>query len=105
VLASPIAASAANACTYVGIGLAPSVYLVGALLAASGFAVTMWNVVTVTWGCGALTPDGGAVAHAPQGTRDPGGTRPRDGAAQAPDWPQSVAKPKVSCNPVSASAR
>jgi hypothetical protein len=48
VLASPIAASAANACTYVGIGLAPSVYLVGALLAASGFAVTMWNVVTVT---------------------------------------------------------
>jgi MFS family permease len=47
-LPSLIVASAANACIYIGIGLAPSVYLVGALFAANGFAVTMWNVVTVT---------------------------------------------------------
>jgi MFS family permease len=47
-LASLIVASALNAAVYLGIGLAPSVYVVGALLAVNGFLVTMWNVVTVT---------------------------------------------------------
>jgi MFS family permease len=47
-LRSLIVASAANALIYVGIGLSPNVYTVGALLAVNGFTVTMWNVVTVT---------------------------------------------------------
>jgi MFS family permease len=52
-LRSLIIACGANAVIYVGIGLAPSAspagaLVAGALLAANGFAVTMWNVVTVT---------------------------------------------------------
>ena len=47
-LPSLIVASVANAAIYVGIGLAPSAYVVGGLFVVSGFAVTMWNVVTVT---------------------------------------------------------
>jgi MFS family permease len=52
-LRSLIIACGANAVIYVGIGLAPSAWpagplVAGALLAANGFAVTMWNVVTVT---------------------------------------------------------
>lgn len=45
---SLIAASLANALIFVGVGLAPDAYVAGALLACNGFAVTMWNVVTVT---------------------------------------------------------
>jgi MFS family permease len=45
---SLIMASAANAAIYVGIGLAPSAFVAGALLACNGFTVTMWNVVTVS---------------------------------------------------------
>ncbi len=70
-----------------GLGLAPNAYIAGLILAANGFAITMWNVVTVSlrqrivpsrllgrvnsayrmlgWGLmplGALT--GGFVAHA-----------------------------------------
>jgi MFS family permease len=47
-LPSLIVASVANAAIYVGIGLAPSAYVVGGLFVVNGFAVTMWNVVTVT---------------------------------------------------------
>jgi predicted MFS family arabinose efflux permease len=47
-LTSLIVASAANAAIYVGIGLAPSAFVVGAPFALNGFAITMWNVVTVT---------------------------------------------------------
>jgi MFS family permease len=47
-LASLIAASVTNAAIYIGIGLAPNVYVVGALFIVNGFTVTMWNVVTVT---------------------------------------------------------
>jgi MFS family permease len=47
-LPSLIVASVANAAIYVGIGLAPSAYVIGALFVVNGFAVTMWNVVTVT---------------------------------------------------------
>ena len=45
---SLIVASGINAVIYVGIGLAPGAVIGVALLAANGFAVTMWNVVTVT---------------------------------------------------------
>lgn len=45
---SLIAASLANALIFVGMGLAPNAYVAAALLAGNGFAVTMWNVVTVT---------------------------------------------------------
>jgi MFS family permease len=45
---SLIVASGANAVIYIGIGLAPDAVIAGALLAANGFAVTMWHVVTVT---------------------------------------------------------
>jgi MFS family permease len=37
-----------DAAAFVGIGLAPDPVVAGALLAAQGFAVAMWNVVTVT---------------------------------------------------------
>jgi len=47
-LRSLIIACGANAVIYVGIGLAPSAWSAGILLAANGFAVTMWNVVTIT---------------------------------------------------------
>jgi MFS family permease len=47
-LPSLIAASAANAVIFLGIGLAPNAYLAAVLLAGNGFVVTMWNVVTVT---------------------------------------------------------
>jgi MFS family permease len=84
---SLVLASGANAILFTGIAEASSIVVMGVLLAASGFVVTMWNVVTVTlrqhvvpdelrgrvnsayrmigWGMiplGALT--GGFVAHA-----------------------------------------
>jgi MFS family permease len=37
-----------DAAAFVGIGLAPGPVVVAALLATQGFAVTMWNVVTVS---------------------------------------------------------
>jgi MFS family permease len=45
---SLVIASAANACIYVGVGLAPNPVVLGVLLACNGFTVTMWNVVTVS---------------------------------------------------------
>jgi MFS family permease len=45
---SLVTASALNAGLYIGMGLAPSPVVLGALLAGNGFVVTMWNVVTVT---------------------------------------------------------
>jgi predicted MFS family arabinose efflux permease len=45
---SLVIASAANACIYVGAGLAPDALVLGVLLACNGFTVTLWNVVTVS---------------------------------------------------------
>ena len=86
-LASLVTGGAINAAVFVGIGLAPDPAVAAVMLAGQGFAVTMWNVVTVSlrqqivpsallgrvnsvyrmlgWGLmpvGALT--GGFVAHA-----------------------------------------
>jgi MFS family permease len=47
-LGSLIIGGAINAAVFVGIGLAPDPAVVAVLLAAQGFAVTMWNVVTVS---------------------------------------------------------
>ena len=47
-LPSPIIAMAAEAAVFVGIGLAPNAYVAGLMMAANGFVVTMWNVVTVS---------------------------------------------------------
>ncbi|MET7326754.1 MFS transporter [Nonomuraea sp. NPDC005650] len=84
--AALVAALAANAVVFVGIGLSPDVIVLGVLLGCNGFAVTLWNVLsaglrqrlvpsallgrvssaykTVGWGLmplGALA--GGLVAH------------------------------------------
>jgi len=45
---SLIIAVAGTAATYVGIGLAPDACAAGLMMAANGFVVTMWNVVTVS---------------------------------------------------------
>ena len=47
-LPSLIIGGAINAAVFVGIGFAPDPAVVAALLAAQGFGVTMWNVVTVS---------------------------------------------------------
>ncbi|MGD0063887.1 MAG: MFS transporter [Streptosporangiaceae bacterium] len=47
-LPSLIIGGAINAAVFVGIGLAPDPAVVAVMLAAQGFAVTMWNVVTVS---------------------------------------------------------
>jgi MFS family permease len=47
-LPSLVLASGANAILFIGIAEASSFVVMGALLACSGFVVTMWNVVTVT---------------------------------------------------------
>lgn len=47
-LPSLIIGGAINAAVFVGIGLAPGPAVVAVMLAAQGFAVTMWNVVTVS---------------------------------------------------------
>jgi MFS family permease len=47
-LPSLIIAMAATAVVYAGIGLAPDPVVAGLLMAADGFFVTMWNVVTVS---------------------------------------------------------
>jgi MFS family permease len=43
-----VTASAASAAITVGMGLAPDVIVLGALLACRGFTTTLWNVVTVS---------------------------------------------------------
>lgn len=43
-----VTASAASAAITVGMGLAPDVIVLGALLACRGFTATLWNVVTVS---------------------------------------------------------
>jgi MFS family permease len=43
-----VTASAASAAITVGMGLAPGVIVLGALLACRGFTATLWNVVTVS---------------------------------------------------------
>ena len=48
VLPSLITGGAINAAVFVGIGLAPDPVVAAALLAAQGFSVAMWNVVTVS---------------------------------------------------------
>ena len=47
-LPSLLAALAGNVVVFVGIGLSPDAVVLGALLAANGFATTLWNVVTVS---------------------------------------------------------
>ena len=47
-LPSLITGGAINAAVFVGIGLAPDPAVAAAMLAGQGFAVTMWNVVTVS---------------------------------------------------------
>jgi MFS family permease len=47
-LPSLIIGGAINAAVFIGIGLAPDPAVVAVMLAAQGFAVTMWNVVTVS---------------------------------------------------------
>jgi MFS family permease len=47
-LPSLIIGGAINAAVFVGLGLAPDPAVAAVLLAAQGFAVTMWNVVTVS---------------------------------------------------------
>ncbi|HET7013368.1 MAG TPA: MFS transporter [Streptosporangiaceae bacterium] len=47
-LPSLITAMAAEAAVFIGIGLAPNAYVAGLMMAANGFFVTMWNVVTVS---------------------------------------------------------
>jgi MFS family permease len=47
-LASVLIGGAINAAAFVGIGLAPDAIVAAVLLAAQGFAVTMWNIVTVS---------------------------------------------------------
>jgi MFS family permease len=47
-LPSLIIGGAIDTAVFVGIGLAPDAIVVAALLAAQGFGVTMWNVVTVS---------------------------------------------------------
>ena len=47
-LTSLIVAGAINAAVFVGIGLAPDPAVAALMLAGEGFAVTMWNVVTVS---------------------------------------------------------
>jgi MFS family permease len=47
-LPSLIVAGAADAAAFVGIGLAPGPAVAALMLAGQGFAVTMWNVVTVS---------------------------------------------------------
>ncbi|MFC4061699.1 MFS transporter [Planomonospora corallina] len=47
VLAALLAGLAVNAVVFVGIGLSPDATVLGALLAVNGFAVTLWNIVTV----------------------------------------------------------
>src|SRR5208283_356962 len=76
-LPSLITGAVINAAVFIGIGLAPDPAIAAVMLAGQGFAVTMWNVVTVSlrqqivparmlgWGlmpAGALA--GGFVAHA-----------------------------------------
>src|SRR6202012_3112422 len=48
VLPSLVAGGAISAAVFAGIGLAPDAAVVAGLLAAQGFGVTMWNVVTVS---------------------------------------------------------
>jgi hypothetical protein len=43
-----LAALTGNVVVFVGIGLSPDAVVLGALLAANGFATTLWNVVTVS---------------------------------------------------------
>jgi MFS family permease len=43
-----LAALAGNVVVFAGIGLSPDAVVLGALLAANGFATTLWNVVTVS---------------------------------------------------------
>jgi MFS family permease len=43
-----LAALATNAVAFVGIGLNPDAVVLGALLAATGFVTTLWNIVTVS---------------------------------------------------------
>jgi MFS family permease len=43
-----VTASATSAAVTVGMGLAPDVFVLGALLACRGFTTTLWNVVTVS---------------------------------------------------------
>ncbi|GAA3442930.1 MFS transporter [Planomonospora venezuelensis] len=43
-----LTALAANVAIFAGIGLSPNAAVLGALLALNGFAVTLWNVVTVS---------------------------------------------------------
>ena len=47
-LTSLIVAGAINAAVFVGVGLAPDPAVAALMLAGQGFAVTMWNVVTVS---------------------------------------------------------
>ena len=47
-LGSLVTGGAISAAVYAGIGLAPDAAVVAGLLAAQGFGVTMWNVVTVS---------------------------------------------------------
>ena len=47
-LPSLIIGAAIDAAAFVGIGLAPDSAVAAAMLAAQGFSVTMWNIVTVT---------------------------------------------------------
>ena len=47
-LASLVTGGAINAAAFVGIGLAPDPAVAAVMLAGQGFAVTMWNVVTVS---------------------------------------------------------
>ncbi|MFD1938471.1 MFS transporter [Nonomuraea mangrovi] len=46
--AALLAALAANAVVFAGIGLSPNAIMLGLLLAAGGFVTTLWNIVTVT---------------------------------------------------------
>jgi MFS family permease len=43
-----LTALAANVFIFVGIGISPNAIVLGALLAANGFATTMWSIVTVS---------------------------------------------------------
>jgi MFS family permease len=47
-LGSLLVGGAIDATVFVGIGLAPDAIVAAVLLAAQGFAVTMWNIVTVS---------------------------------------------------------